>query len=118
MVSYGVMRALWLFPLFLIPAGVFAEPVTVADDLWSRPRESRTVAHLPGLSLLISAFERQPNGLFVIRHGAGEEPQLRAEEFRAWLVSFGLPSARVRLERDPAAGGQLRLEVRTGGSRP
>ncbi|OGI37757.1 MAG: hypothetical protein A2140_08345 [Candidatus Muproteobacteria bacterium RBG_16_62_13] len=113
------MRAPWWFLfLFLIPAGVLADAVTVADDLWSRPRESRTVAHLPGLSLLIAAFERQPHGLFVIRHGSGEEPQLRAEEFRAWLVSFGLPSARVLLERDPAAGGQLRLEVRTGGSRP
>lgn len=114
MLSYGAMRALWLFLFFLIPAGVFAEPVTVADDLWSRPRESRTVARLPGLSLLIAAFERQPHGLFVIRYGGGEEPQLRAEEFRAWLVSFGLPSARVLLERDAAAGAHLRLDVRTG----
>ena len=112
------MRALWLLTIFLIPTAVLAQTVTVADELWSRPRDSRAIARLPGLATLMAAFERQPHGLFVIRHAAGEEAQLRAEEFRAWLVSFGLPSARVVLERDPAAGGPLGLDVRTGGNRP
>ncbi|MEK6770343.1 MAG: hypothetical protein AABY62_01715 [Pseudomonadota bacterium] len=112
------MRVLWLLAIFLFPAAVLAQSVTVADEVWSRPRESRAIARLPGLAALMAAFERQPHGLFVIRHAASEESQLRAEEFRAWLVSFGLPSARVLLERDPAAGGLLRLDVRTGGNRP
>jgi len=112
------MRVLWGAVFLLIPAVANAQSLSIPEAFWTQPRDSRRVARLPGLSLLLAAFERQPNGRLVIHHGSGEAPTVRAGELRAWLVSLGLPSKRVLVERNLTIGGALKLEVRTAGISP
>jgi hypothetical protein len=100
------------------PAGAAAVPagaVVIGADIWARPRDGAEFVRLPELRALMETFERQPDGQIVVHHGGGDEESLQAEEMRAWLVALGVPGSRVRLEIDPAAEGEVFLEVRAYG---
>ncbi len=111
--------ALLLFPFLFLSLPLYADATpgtaVIGSDVWARPRSGAELAHLPQLRELVEMFERQPDGTIVVYHGTGEEPGLWAEELRSWLAALGIPSARVRLEPDPALERELRLEVRAYG---
>lgn len=104
------------------PRAPAAEPthagvVRIGAEQWARGRGGEALARLPALDWLIETFERQPQGVIVVRHAGGDASAARAEDLRAALVALGMPSARVRLEVAPIAPEAMELEVRAAGGR-
>ena len=73
-----------------IAAGSAAETVTVPPELWDRPRSYRAVLEQPAVKQAVSAYLARPGARLIIHHAAGQEPQLQAEELRAWLAALAV----------------------------
>ena len=114
------MRRFIVFVSFLFPppSVVFAETETLTADQWSRPRAGMTVVKIPGLRRAVERFERQPNGILLIRHDPADEGVLWAEELRSWLVALGIPSSRIRLRPESDASGRILIEPASRKSAP
>jgi hypothetical protein len=106
----------WLCAFFLLsfPLVLPAQTASLSAEEWARPRHGEALARHPGLAQTVKAVERR-EGELRIRHGEREADLLWAAELRDWLVALGLPSARIRLVRDPAVRGQVVLDVRARG---
>ncbi|HTP94485.1 MAG TPA: hypothetical protein VMK05_01445 [Burkholderiales bacterium] len=105
--------------LLLIAAGAGVAPAPVAhaadvmvvpSELWDRPRTGRAVLDTPSVRRAVQLLLARPNATLIIHHGRGQEPQLAAEELRAWLVALAVEAARVSLNND-LQSNELRLEV-------
>jgi hypothetical protein len=93
-----------------------ADVLTLGAGEWSGPRSGAALARHAPLKRLIADFERQPEGIILLRHGSGDESLLWAEEMRSWLVALGVPSPRIRLQAVTGRPDGLTLEVRAHGS--
>jgi len=95
-------------------SGVAAQSFVVPPELWDRPRSGRAVLEQPAVRQAVNACLAQPAARLVIRHGAGQESQLAAEELRSWLVALAIEPGRVSLRNDLKPSEPLRLEVESG----
>jgi hypothetical protein len=105
------MRRFFLTCLLLFPLAVAAGPFTLNAEDWARPRSGEALVRLPALSGALEAFERQADGVLVIRHSADEAGQLWADELRGWLVALGVSSARIKFDARVDVQGVLLLDV-------
>ena len=80
-------------------------------ELWDRPRSGRTVLALPAVREALAELAASPDARLVIRHPAGSEGSLQAEELRTWLIAHALEPERIRLRADAAPRQPLQLEV-------
>lgn len=91
---------------------VFAgDTIPVSPSLWDRPRSGEIVRKLPEVRQAVDAYLTQPGTRLIIHHTAGQEPQLQAEELRAWLVALAISGERVVLKNDLTPGDPLKIEV-------
>lgn len=109
------MRFLFTLLLTLAAIAARADGVAITAESWRAARSAAHVTRLPGLAALITAFDKQPQGILVVHHAATTSAHERAEALRDWLAALGIPSARVHLERDPLAAEVMTLEVRAHG---
>jgi hypothetical protein len=79
-----------------------AQTFVVPPELWDRPRGGRAVLEQPPIRQAVSACLAQPGSRLVVRHAAGQDSLLAAEELRSWLgalaVEPGAHSAAQRFE--------------------
>jgi len=104
------MGALLLFYALGAPAGA-ADQLTVAPELWDRPRSARAVLDQPAVREAVRAHLAQPGSRVIIHHGYGQNPLLQAEELRAWLMTLAVDAGRIGLLNDVKPGESLRIEV-------
>jgi len=88
-----------------------AQTFVVPPELWDRPRSGRAVLEQPAIRQAVNACLAQPDARLVVRHGAGQESLLAAEELRSWLTALAVGHERVTLRGGLAASEPLRLEV-------
>ncbi|MFQ6021641.1 MAG: hypothetical protein ACE5NW_02865 [Acidiferrobacterales bacterium] len=91
------MLQFFVLVALLTPTSLLAERITITADQWARPRSGEAIVGLAGLNKLIEALDSRPDTHILIRHAAGENGTLWAEELRSWLVSLGVPSRRITL---------------------
>ncbi|HKQ30405.1 MAG TPA: hypothetical protein VJS66_03875, partial [Burkholderiales bacterium] len=91
---------------------VFADPLALSAEQWSRSRTGEALVRQPVLVQTLQALERESDGVIVLAHATSEAGQLWAEELRAWFVALGVSSARIRLVARPELKDVLTLDVR------
>jgi hypothetical protein len=100
---------------FTVCAGMagsaLAQKYEVGPELWDRPRTGNAVREHEAIRRAITAALAQPEARLVIHHGGGHEPQLKAEELRAWLGALAIDPRRVALRGGLPASVPLTLEV-------
>jgi hypothetical protein len=90
---------------------VSALPGAVPYEVWDRPRSGRTLLVVPAVRDAIAALLAQPEARLRIRHPAGVEGVLQAEELRTWLIAHAIDPDRLVLQAAPAARQPLQLEI-------
>jgi hypothetical protein len=70
---------------------------TIGDEAWDRPRSADVIRTLPAVRAAVAALAGTPRASLVIRHGAGQNDALRAEELRHWLVALAIEPGRIAL---------------------
>jgi len=89
-----------------------AGPWAVAEELWDRPRAAEALRGQPSIRAAVGALGTTPGVSLVIRHGRGQNEQMKAEELRDWLVALAVDAARISLAGDDSSSGPLLLELR------
>ena len=87
------------------------DTVPLPASLWDRPRSGDIVLGLPEVRQAVNACLTQPGARLIIHHTTGQEPQLQAEELRAWLVALAISAEQVALRNDLNPGDPLKIEV-------
>lgn len=104
----------------LVPAsgGSVATVWAVGDELWDRPRSAEVIRTQPAVRQAVGALLATAGSSLVIRHGRGQNDELRAEELRHWLVALAVEPQRIRVSVVPAGAaieghprGTLLLEL-------
>ena len=88
-----------------------AQTFEVAPELWDRPRTARAIVEQEPIKRAVGAALAQPSAQLVVRHGAGQEPMLQAEELRSWLGALAIDVRRIALRNDLPAGAPIQIEV-------
>lgn len=105
--------ARWLAALLVCasPMIAAAQSFDVRAELWDRPRTAALVAADQGVRQAVLEMLRRPQSRLVIRHAAGQDALLQAEELRSWLGALAIDPRRTELRSDLNGGVQLKLEV-------
>lgn len=94
-----------------LPTIAVGQSFEVRAELWDRTRTAALVAADDGVRRAALDVLAKPHSRLVIRHTAGQEPLLQAEELRSWLAALAIDPRRIELRSDLAAGAPLKLEV-------
>jgi hypothetical protein len=97
--------------IFGAACGAASQTFVVPPELWDRPRSGRAVLEQPAVRQAVNACLALPGARLVVRHGAGQESQLAAEELRSWLAALAVEPGRISLRSDLQPLEPLRLEV-------
>jgi len=106
-----VIRFAWAFGLFVAAFPVVAQTFVVPLELWDRPRSGRAVLEQAAIRQAVNAFLAQPGSRLIVRHAAGQESLLAAEELRSWLGALAVEPGRISLRNDLKTSEPLRLEI-------
>ena len=101
----------------LVPAMArAAEPASTPSgaipyELWDRPRSGQAVLAVAAVREAMAALAASPAAQLLIRHPAGVDGTLQAEELRTWFIAHAIAPGRVVLRAEPAARQPLQLEI-------
>ncbi len=70
---------------------------TISAEEWARPRSGESLLQMESLVVAVQALIQEPMSQLSIRYPGGEEGALWASELKDWLVSLGVPSARIEI---------------------
>jgi hypothetical protein len=101
----------WVFMCAMGCAAVAAYAADVPPELWDRPRTGALVLAQESIKNVVGAALAEPHAQIVIHHPAGQEPQIQAEELRAWLGALAIDPRRVVLRGDLGAGVPMKMEL-------
>ena len=114
MLCYALSMKKWKL-LFLLPICqvVLAEATqwSLSADDWARPRDGQSVAQMPPLAEVVSAWSKQSGQRLLIRYPGGEDGLLWAYELRSWLVALGVPLADQELVAGSHQADRIELEL-------
>jgi hypothetical protein len=88
-----------------------SEVHTVPQELWDRPRSAAAILREPAVQQAVRGYLDRPGRKLVIRHPAGQEPLLYAEELKSWLIALAVDGEHILLRADRARGEPLTLEL-------
>ena len=114
MLCYALpMKVPAFLSLLLICMSPLAETTrwVLSADVWARPRDGQTVAAMPPLPEVISAWSKNGGQRLLIRYPGGEEGLLWAYELRSWLVALGVPSDYQELVAGSHQADRIELEL-------
>ena len=108
-----MLRAMKHLPILLLLAAAplqaaAQEPVSLGGEVWAQPRPGEVLRGHPALRRLVTGLG--PGDGLRIRHPEGEEGSVWAGRLRGWLVTLGVPSARIELTGDAPGDDGLLLE--------
>ena len=92
-------------------ASVAGQAADVPPELWDRPRTGAIVLAQESIKQVVGAALAEPHAQIVIHHPAGQEPQIQAEELRAWLGALAIDPRRIALRGDLGAGVPMKMEL-------
>lgn len=90
---------------------VHAQSLSVAPELWDRPRSARTVMAEAAVRQAVNGYLAHPAARLVIHHAAAQEVLLQAEELKSWLVALAVEPQRIAFQNDLKSGEPLRIEI-------
>lgn len=108
------VRILPLVAAALLPVAGGAEQAVVGADEWSRPRSGERIVEMPGLRVVVEAWDRRPGTVIELRYPGGDDGVLWAEEIRDWLIALGVDSAHIRPMPGGPAADRVELLVVSG----
>ena len=88
-----------------------AQPHEVPPELWDRPRTAAVILADVGIKRAVGSLLAQPEARLVVRHAAGQEALVQAEELKSWLGALAIDTGRIALRSDLAAGTAITIEV-------
>ena len=88
-----------------------AQTVTLAPELWDRPRSGPAVAARSEMRDVVNAWLARPGARLVVHHGRDQESLLQAEELRGWLIALAIEAESIVLRNDLSTADPLRIEV-------
>jgi hypothetical protein len=88
-----------------------AQTFVVPPALWDRPRSGSALLGESTVRQAVLAGLAQPGARLVVRHDAGQESLIVAEELRSWLVALAIEPARIWLRADLPPGEPLQILV-------
>lgn len=97
--------------LYLVSGAVFAGSYSIDAADWQQPRSAAMVKSLPGVQAAIRELLESDTRHLLIRHEDDEEGALWGAELRDWLVSLGIPPARIALAPGAVTPAALNIEV-------
>lgn len=106
-----MIRFACAFGLLAAALPVVAQTFVVPPELWDRPRSGRAVLEQAAIRQAVNASLAQPGSRLIVRHAAGQESLLAAEELRSWLGALAVEPGRISLRNDLKTSEPLRLEI-------
>ncbi len=106
-----------LVGVLLLAASAQAGTYTLEAETWTRPRSGDALLALEPVRALLSEFDDTAAARVEIRYPGGEAGLLWALELQDWLVSFGIPSARIRTVAGSGVPDSVQLVVERGTGR-
>lgn len=106
-----MIRFACAFGLFVAALPAVAQTFVVPPELWDRPRSGRAVLEQAAIRQAVNASLAQPGSRLIVRHAAGQESLLAAEELRSWLGALAVEPGRISLRNDLKPSEPLRLEI-------
>jgi hypothetical protein len=106
-----MIRFACAFGLFAAALPAVAQTFVVPPELWDRPRSGRAVLEQAAIRQAVNASLAQPGSRLIVRHAAGQESLLAAEELRSWLGALAVEPGRISLRNDLKTSEPLRLEI-------
>lgn len=91
---------------------------TISLSQWENPNRNQTLLDDPALRTLIQSWEGKPGTRLLITYQAGEQGELWASRFQAWLVAYGIPREATRLSPVGNDSNSLTLSLGTSASVP
>lgn len=82
---------------------------------WPAVRSGEAVLRIPALREAVAALGAQAGAKLFIRYPGGERGQALAFEVREWLVSLGVPAARIVPEPGSGVPEAITIEVKGEG---
>lgn len=105
-----------LLCLLMLPGLAAANTYTLTAAEWSRPRSAAMVTNLQPVAAAVREWHATVGndgiGRLVLRHAAGEEAALWANELRDWLVALGVTADAIVLQLGGVSDSEIELEVR------
>jgi len=89
-----------------------ADVVELSAADWARPRSGEVVVGLEPVAEVVHQLMQQPASQLIIRFPGGDEGSLWAQELRAWLISLGISSNRIRVVPGSPREDVVELAVR------
>lgn len=110
-------KCLRLLVLLLVCGSAYAESFGISAEDWLPPRSGERVRDLPAVSSAVAVLRGNDAARLRIFHRPDEEGALWGAELHDWLVSLGIPPARIQVvTADDLSTEALRLEVQRPGS--
>jgi len=92
--------------------GATTEVVELSAYDWARPRSGEMVVGLEPVAAVVHQLMQRPASQLIIRFPGGDEGSLWAQELRAWLISLGIGSDRIRVSPGSPREDVMELAVR------
>jgi len=115
LVRFNLCRLLLLLvPGLMAPVlPSYADTWSMSAEEWARPRTAQSLVTMPALTDALKGLDADPLSILLIRYPGGEEGALWANELRDWLVSLGLPSARIEIYPGQSNAGTITLDLKS-----
>ena len=78
---------------------------------WAKPKRAETILAIPEIAQVLRELQGQPGSNLLLRYPGGDEGTVWAYELRAWLVSFGVPSAMIEIRPGSSQAGMIEMQV-------
>ncbi len=90
---------------------------TVTREQWGSPQEAGQVIAIRALRSAVQSLDKVPGARLAVIHNGGEDGIFWASRVEGWLVSLGVPAARIVDSTGAVSSNELRLELLRPGQR-
>lgn len=85
----------------------------LSADLWSRPRTGGIIPQMEPVRLAVAYWESAFDAVLLLSYPGEDSGEIWAAELKDWLVSLGVPSARILLSPGLQAEDEIQIMVGT-----
>lgn len=91
---------------------------TLTRTQWAGVQSPRQIVALDPVRNAVNALAADPGARLAVVHNGGEDGVFWASDLEGWLISLGVPAARIEDRAGAVAPGELHLELETSDSGP
>lgn len=95
-----------------------SESWTLTRAEWAGVQSASQVIAIGPVREAVTALAADPGSLLAVVHNGGEDGVFWASDLEGWLISLGVPAARIEDRAGAVVPGKLRLELESPGGEP